>query len=100
MSARDLGLLHRRSAMAATALALLLSSSRASADDAGDKRPAAQALFDQGRALVTLGRFAEACPKLAESLRLDPGIGTMLWLADCYENVGRSASAWATFREA
>jgi hypothetical protein len=63
-------------------------------------KAAAQVLFEQGRALVEDKRFAEACPKFAESLRLDPGIGTMLFLADCYENSGQTASAWAEFKDA
>lgn len=58
---------------------------------------AAQALFDQARELSKQGRFAEACPKLQESNRLDPGIGTQFHLADCYEQLGRIASAWAAF---
>lgn len=65
-----------------------------------DRRAAAQALFEQGKALVEAGRFKEACPKLADSQRLDPGIGTSLWLADCFENNGQTASAWAQFKEA
>jgi hypothetical protein len=86
---------------ASTALGLALGLVPASADAAvPETKAAAQALFDQGRALVRAGNFAEACPKLAESLRLDPGIGTMLWLADCYQNTGRTATAWALFREA
>jgi len=65
---------------------------------AQDRDPAAaQALFDQARELTRQGRFAEACPKLQESNRLDPGIGTQFHLADCYEQSGRVASAWATF---
>lgn len=58
---------------------------------------AAQALFDQARELSRQGKFAEACPKFQESNRLDPGIGTQFNLADCYEQSGRVASAWATF---
>lgn len=69
-------------------------------DARADDRAAAQILFEQGRDLVAKGLFAEACPKFVESLRLDRGIGTMLWLADCQENVGQRASAWATFKEA
>lgn len=60
---------------------------------------AAQALFDQARELSRQGKFAEACPKFQESNRLDPGIGTQFNLADCYEQSGRVASAWAAFLE-
>ena len=65
-----------------------------------DDRAAAQVLFEQGRELVKKGAFREACPKFAESLKLDRGIGTMLWLADCQQNIGQTASAWASFKEA
>jgi hypothetical protein len=72
----------------------------ASSAQSPDAKAAAQALFDEGRSLVKHQQFAEACPKFAESQRLDPGIGTELWLADCYENNGQVASAWAAFKEA
>jgi hypothetical protein len=61
---------------------------------------AAQALFDQARALMASGKAEQACPKFAESQRLDPGVGTLLNLAACYEASGRPASAWTTFLEA
>ena len=65
-----------------------------------DRKAASQLLFDQARALEEAGNHAEACPKFAESLKLDAGLGTMLWLADCYEMNGQLASAWAVFLEA
>lgn len=62
-----------------------------------DDRLAAQALFDDARKLMGEGRFAEACAKFEASQVLDPGIGTQFNLGDCYEQVGRLASAWIQF---
>jgi hypothetical protein len=72
----------------------------ARADGPADTRTAAQVLFDRARALVEENHFAEACPQFAESERLDPGIGSLLWLADCYETTGQTANAWITFEQA
>lgn len=60
----------------------------------------AQALFDEAKLLIKKGDWAAACPKLAESERLDPGVGTLLNLGECYDHIGKTARAWATFREA
>jgi hypothetical protein len=61
---------------------------------------AAEALFIEAKKLAAEGKLADACPKFAESNRLDRGAGTLIHLADCYEKNHQSASAWATFREA
>ena len=71
----------------------------AAATDAADKS-AAESLFRSGRVAMEEGRFAEACPKLAESQRLDPAAGTLMNLAECYAKNGQTASAWVTFTEA
>jgi serine/threonine-protein kinase len=76
-----------------------LASAPARAQDASGKA-AAEALFESGVELMKAGKFAEACPKLESSQRVDPAVGTTLYLAECYEKLGRTASAWATFREA
>ena len=55
----------------------------------GDKA-AAQSLFDEGRRLMGEAKYADACPKLAESQKLDPGVGTQFHLADCYEHLGQT----------
>ena len=57
----------------------------------------ARALFKQGRALVSEGKYAEACPKFEESLRLEVGVGTQFNLADCWEHIGKPASAQKLF---
>jgi serine/threonine-protein kinase len=65
-----------------------------------ERRTTAEALFLEGRRLVAAGRAEEACPKFAQSQALDPGIGTLLNLARCYAFIGRTASAWAAYRDA
>src|SRR5579883_2794024 len=77
-----------------TAAAVLAPRPATAADPA-----AAESLFDQGRQLMDQGRYSEACPKFEESQRLDPGLGTQFHLADCWEHLGRTATAWALFRE-
>ncbi|XYH93439.1 hypothetical protein ACMHYB_37060 [Sorangium sp. So ce1128] len=80
------------------ALAALAPAARA-AEPTREERAAAVALFDEGRALMAAGKHAEACPKLAESHAIDPGIGTLFNLSDCYERIGRTATAWIGFRD-
>jgi len=61
---------------------------------------AAARLFREGRALVVDGRFIEACPKLEESQRLEPRLGTQLNIAFCHEQLGQLATAWNDFQAA
>ena len=65
------------------------------AEPSARDRAAAEATFRQATALMDEERFAEACEKFAASQDLDPGLGTLLHLADCYDRAGRTASAWA-----
>ena len=62
--------------------------------------PAAEALFNEGRALIESGHVEEGCKKLEASHALDPGTGTLLHVGDCLEKLGRTATAWARFRDA
>jgi serine/threonine-protein kinase len=68
-----------------------------SVSDAG---AAAETLFEEGVALSDKGQWPDACKKFEASQNLDIAVGTLLRLADCYERIGKLASAWARFREA
>jgi serine/threonine-protein kinase len=79
-------------------LALLFASGSGAAQ--GTNKPAAEALFQRGQKLLSEQRIAEACAQFEASQEIDAGIGTLLYLGDCYEQLGRTASAWASFKEA
>lgn len=83
----------------ALGLAVLGAPTRALAQPSPDARASAAALFEAGRKLAGEGKFAEACPKLEDSQKLDPGMGTLFYLSECYEKIGRTMSAWVGFRE-
>ncbi len=100
----------RHSSTVIAALVVVVSSSVPSvvrAQAAGDPGRAApestagfaEALFDASVKLMQAGNYAEACPKLAESHRLDPASGTVYNLAICLEKEGKNASAAIAFEE-
>ncbi len=60
----------------------------------------AEGLFREGKKLLDAKKFAEACPKFEESVRLDPSSGVELALGICYEGLGKTASAWGAYQSA
>ncbi len=93
----------------AVALSALSASSLASAEPAATSAASASptatptradALFTAAKQLRDAGLYEDACPKFAETEQIDPGVGVMLYLGDCYQHTGRSANAWAEFRKA
>jgi hypothetical protein len=81
-------------------LVLLLSAGAASSQVEAQQKAAAEALFDEGLQLLGQGLVESACRRFEQSQEIDSGVGTLLYLADCYERLGKLASAWATWREA
>ena len=91
---------HTRGAAMAFLFASLAEDVTARAQVPGQDPVAAEAAFAEARSLMAQGRAAEACPKLEASYALDPAVGTLLNLGDCFERIGRTASAWVRFRDA
>jgi hypothetical protein len=87
-----------RIAFALPALALLALSANAGAQP--QARPRWLALLKEGRELMNRGSYAEACPKLAESVRIAEKVVTIAKLADCEERLGELAAALAHWKRA
>ncbi|MDB4996365.1 MAG: putative rane protein [Myxococcaceae bacterium] len=88
--------MHRRAIGLPLALVCLAYSGVATAQTAATGA-LAETLFREGKALMAQGEYAEACPKLAESQRIDPGLGVLLALAYCHDKEGKPATAWSEF---
>ena len=59
----------------------------------------AQVLFEDGKKALADKDFELACRKLEKSQQLAPANGTLLFLAICRENQGKTATAWVLFHE-
>jgi hypothetical protein len=58
---------------------------------------AGRVLFDDAMTLLNRGQISDACPKFEESLRQSYNLNAQYFLADCWEKLGKTASAWTTF---
>jgi hypothetical protein len=90
----------RAGALGVTAVAIALLAPAVAWAQAPDDVARAEALFNAGKQLRDAGQYADAIPQFAQSSHLAPGVGVSLYLADCYERTGRTASAWTEFRKA
>jgi tetratricopeptide (TPR) repeat protein len=57
-------------------------------------------LFVEGRELLVKKQYDDACKAFTESQMLDPAVGTQLNLALCYEEWGRTATAYRAYVDA
>jgi hypothetical protein len=62
------------------------------------REKAAQQIFVEAMRLMSAKKYADACEKFAQSLELDPGMGTQFRLAECYEKLGRLATAYEQYQ--
>ncbi len=64
---------------------------------AQESESSARELFKDARQLASDGKYTDACPRFEKSLALEAGMGTQFNLADCWEHIGRFASARELF---
>jgi serine/threonine-protein kinase len=92
-------MMHGGGAIAILAVAVGAGAARAQ-EASGADLAAAEALFEEGKKLSDAGSFADSCARFEASMSLVPRLGVQLNLADCYERVGKTASAWVAFGQA
>lgn len=62
--------------------------------------PVAESMFQNALDLMREAKFAEACPLLEASYKLEKRSGTIVVLAHCNEQINKTATAWAQYKEA
>jgi serine/threonine-protein kinase len=62
--------------------------------------PVAESLFQEAIARMKAEQPARACPMLEASFKLEARSGTLIVLASCRELEGRTATAWALYKDA
>lgn len=95
-----------RTSLVVVSVAIAAALTAPAAADEPDDRPAysdedvaaARALFEAGVSLLAAGNFEDACRTFKASLDRVDGLGTRGKLAECYEKLGRIASAWKLYR--
>jgi hypothetical protein len=95
-------MMNRSLRRAAVVLSLLVAMvvSQAPARAQGSDAALATELFNAGRDLMNGGNFTAACPKLAQSARLDAKVGTLARLAECEEKLGQMVPARGHWQQA
>src|SRR4051812_11784859 len=58
----------------------------------------AEAMFDEGKRLMTERKLAQACEAFEASNRIEPRAGTLILLGDCCEQNQQLASAWSAYK--
>ncbi len=92
------GLVRRAVPWMTSALLCLATPARAADAPDAQQAAAAQSLYEQATRELDAKEYASACKKLEEVTRLLPNaLGAKFTLGDCYEKLGRLASAWAQF---
>ncbi len=78
----------------------LLVASSLHAQSLTQNKAMAEVLFREATELAAKGQHVQACERFEASQRYDAALRTIRYLADCYDRVGRTASAWVWFVEA
>src|SRR5262245_29900468 len=91
-----------RSIILAPAVAALAAVLVAAGSGVATAAPAdrAEQLFKKGKKLLSEKKYGEACNAFEQSDQLDPGIGTKLNVARCYQEWGKLATAWRWYSDA